>query len=73
MPRRKKRRLRWYERESKPTDPRLWLYGPVPSGFWLAADNRRGIVNLKLTKCEMVQYRVRNRIMTAICCSHVRL
>jgi hypothetical protein len=32
-----------------------------------------GIVNLRLTKCEMIQYRVCKKIMTAICCSHVRL
>src|SRR5262245_34123960 len=32
-----------------------------------------GIVNLRLTKCEMIQYRVFKKIMTAICYSHVRL
>ena len=32
-----------------------------------------GIVNLRLTKCEMIQYRVFKKTMTAICCSHVRL
>ena len=33
----------------------------------------KGIVNLRLTKCEMIQYRVFKKTMTAICCSHVRL
>jgi hypothetical protein len=32
-----------------------------------------GIVNLRLTKCDIIQYRVFKKIMTAICCSHVRL
>ena len=32
-----------------------------------------GIVNLMVTKCEMIQYRVFKKIMTAIDCSHVRL
>ena len=36
----RRRRPRWYERDYKPTDPRLWLYGPVPSGFWRSAENR---------------------------------
>jgi hypothetical protein len=40
MPPRKKRPLRWYE-DYHPTDPRLWLYGPVPAGFWRARDNRQ--------------------------------
>jgi len=32
-----------------------------------------GIVNLKITKCEMAQYKALDKIITAICCSHVRL
>jgi len=40
MPARKKPRRGWYDRESTPTDPRLWLHGPVPPGFWKAAENR---------------------------------
>jgi len=32
-----------------------------------------GIVNLMLTKCEMIQYRVLKKIMTAIYRGHVRL
>ena len=32
-----------------------------------------GIVNLRLTKCEMIQYRVFKKIITAIYCGHVRL
>ena len=35
--------------------------------------HRLGIVNLRLTECEMIQYMVFGKIMTAICCSHVRL
>jgi hypothetical protein len=40
MSARKKRRLGWYDREFTPTDPRLWLYGPVPPGFWKSSENR---------------------------------
>ena len=40
MPARKKRRRGWYDRQVTPTDPRLWLYGPVPPGFWKSAENR---------------------------------
>jgi len=40
MPTRKKRRSRWYDRGFTPTDPRLWLYGPVPAGFWKHSENR---------------------------------
>lgn len=40
MPRRKKRHRRWYDTGFTPTDPRLWLYGPVPPGFWKSAENR---------------------------------
>jgi hypothetical protein len=36
----RRRRLRWYERDYTPTDLHLWLYGPVPAGFWLVAENR---------------------------------
>jgi hypothetical protein len=32
-----------------------------------------GIVNLRLTKCEMIQYKVFKKVMTTIYCSHVRL
>jgi len=32
-----------------------------------------GIVKLRVTKCEMVQYQGFERIMTAIYCGHVRL
>ena len=32
-----------------------------------------GIVNLRLTKCEMLPYRVFGKIVSAICCRHVRL
>jgi hypothetical protein len=39
MAQKKRRRRRWYEVE-KPTDPRLWLYGPVPAGFWQSSENR---------------------------------
>jgi hypothetical protein len=38
MAKRRRRRL-WYE--VTPRDPRLWLYGPVPSGFWQQRANRR--------------------------------
>ena len=38
-----------------------------------ADEVRKGIVNLRLTKCEMIQYRVFKKVMTVICCSHVRL
>ncbi len=41
MAKRRRRRL-WYEVE--PRDPRLWLYGPVPSGFWDLAENRQRYV-----------------------------
>src|SRR5262245_32560646 len=34
---------------------------------------RDGIVILRITKCEMLQYRVFQKIMTALCCSHSRL
>nr|AIJ02278.1 hypothetical protein [uncultured soil microorganism] len=34
----RRRRRAWYEVE--PRDPRLWLYGPVPPGFWELAENR---------------------------------
>jgi transposase-like protein len=34
---------------------------------------RFGIVNVKLTKCERIQYNVFKQIMTALYCSHVRL
>ncbi len=40
MPARKKRRRGWYDREFTPTDQRLWLYGPVPPGFWQSSENR---------------------------------
>ena len=33
----------------------------------------RGFVNLRLTKCEMIQFRVFKKIMATIRCSHVRL
>ncbi|MGH7962887.1 MAG: hypothetical protein ACRERD_13830 [Candidatus Binatia bacterium] len=36
-----KRRRRWrYEQGLKPRDPRLWLYGRVPAGFWQSSENR---------------------------------
>ncbi len=38
----RRRRRVWYDTE--PRDPRLWLYGPVPSGFWHLAENRRRYV-----------------------------
>ena len=38
MANKRKRRRFWYEVE--PSDPRLWLYGPVPPGFWDLAENR---------------------------------
>src|SRR5216684_2374765 len=41
MAKRRRRRL-WYE--VTPRDPRLWLYGPVPSGFWELAENRQRYV-----------------------------
>jgi hypothetical protein len=34
---------------------------------------RGGIVNLRLTKCEIIQYRAFKKITTTLCCSHVRL
>src|SRR5712691_7687498 len=37
MAKRRRRRF-WYEVE--PSDPWLWLYGPVPSGFWTLAEHR---------------------------------
>ena len=30
---------RWYDFENSGRDPRLWLYGPVPTGFWKDCDN----------------------------------
>jgi hypothetical protein len=38
----RRRRRSWYEVE--PRDPRLWLYGPVPSGFWDLDENRQRYV-----------------------------
>ena len=40
----KRRRQRWYENEGVPKDPRLWLYGPVPTGFWHEREQRRNYV-----------------------------
>src|SRR5436190_594486 len=37
--RKRRRRRFWYEVE--PRDPRLWLYGPVPPGFWEVAQHRQ--------------------------------
>jgi hypothetical protein len=34
---------------------------------------RYGVVNVKITKCEIIPYRVFKKTMTALCCSHVRL
>src|SRR2546422_859045 len=38
MAKRRRPRL-WYG--VPPRDPRLWLYGPVPAGFWEVGENRR--------------------------------
>jgi len=38
---RKKRPWRLGNKEKKPKDPRLWLYGRVPSGFWREIGNQR--------------------------------
>jgi hypothetical protein len=40
---------------------------------WAKGWAANGIVNLMLTKCEMIQYRVLKKIMTAIYRGHVRL
>ncbi len=40
MARRRRRGRQWYERENAGRDPRLWLYGPVPTGFWHDRENR---------------------------------
>jgi hypothetical protein len=49
---------------------------PINTGTMCHLDaqmGREGIVNLRLTKYEIIQYRVFKKIMTAICCRHVRL
>ena len=40
MARRRRRKPRWYELRTPGRDPRLWLYGPVPTGFWKDRENR---------------------------------
>ena len=63
-------------RERRVTVPtrgqQAWAEG-VPLGEQAPAHVVRGIVNLRLTECEVIQYRAFKKIMTAICCSHVRL
>lgn len=39
----RRRRRSWYD-VAEPRDPRLWLYGPVPPGFWALAENRQRYV-----------------------------
>ena len=40
MARRRRRTPKWYELRTPGRDPRLWLYGPVPTAFWKDRENR---------------------------------
>src|SRR5260221_11732309 len=39
----------------------------------LYAESVTGIVNLRITKCDIIGYKVFRKIMTAIYCGHIRL
>jgi hypothetical protein len=47
--------------------------GLVLRNLQFPTSEAKGIINLRLTKCEMIQYRACKKIVTAICCDRLRV